>query len=120
MLNITKRRETVTVEERWHSFVFDDSEGLGFMFQVNQDGNLITDLDAVRENYERCKTGFIDGDVVRDLGIEVHYVHYTEPAEGECVCGRTVILDGDVECDCGRWYNSAGQELKHPSLWEEW
>lgn len=40
---------------------------------------------------------------------------------GTCPCGRTMKLygRGDEQCKCGRWYNSSGQELVDPSLWEE-
>lgn len=44
-----------------------------------------------------------------------------EPAEGECTCGRTVVLDDPMtnECGCGRFYNGSGQALAHPSQWGE-
>lgn len=36
-----------------------------------------------------------------------------------CDCGERVCLQGDVECDCGQWYNGAGQKLRPPHQWEE-
>jgi hypothetical protein len=42
-----------------------------------------------------------------------HDDYYRSPAEGKCDCGHIVILDNslDNECDCGRCYNSGGQEV---------
>jgi hypothetical protein len=47
-----------------------------------------------------------------------HDDYERSPAEGRCNCGKMVILDDplDNQCDCGRCYNSGGQEVT-PS-WE--
>lgn len=39
-------------------------------------------------------------------------------------CGHKVYFDeinlmGVVECACGQWYNTAGQEVYSPEDWEE-
>jgi hypothetical protein len=45
---------------------------------------------------------------------------YDVPAVGKCLCGRTMeCYSGDNQCECGRWYNSSGQELRDPDQWEE-
>jgi len=38
----------------------------------------------------------------------------------KCFCGRGVesYLGHDVDCPCGRLFNSQGQQLQHPALWE--
>jgi hypothetical protein len=45
------------------------------------------------------------------------------PATGRCTCGRTVVLEGDAmgdtDCECGRIYNSSGQELNPRWMWGE-
>ena len=42
------------------------------------------------------------------------------PAVGRCSCGREVVLGGFTNsCECGRDYNSAGQELAPRSQWGE-
>ena len=52
--------------------------------------------------------------------IDGEFGTYTEPAEGRCVCGRIVVLAGfTCTCECGRDYNSAGQELAPRSQWGE-
>ena len=40
-------------------------------------------------------------------------------AEGDCPCGRHLILSDPWEndCPCGRLYNGAGQELRPKSQW---
>jgi hypothetical protein len=43
-----------------------------------------------------------------------------QPAIGKCACGREVELFGFTNsCDCGRDYNSAGQELAPRRQWGE-
>lgn len=42
------------------------------------------------------------------------------PAVGQCACGLKVTLRGFTNtCDCGREYNSAGQELAPRAQWGE-
>lgn len=36
------------------------------------------------------------------------------PAVGRCECGADVVLDGDVQCTCGQWYNTFGQRVTKP------
>lgn len=119
MLEIIHPRKIETITEFWHEFTYGDDRSEGFLFQVDKDGNIVTKYDEARKNYELCKTGCVDGRFVIDEGVREEHRYVSYPAEGRCVCGQTVVLDGDVECGCGRWYNSAGQELVHPSLWEE-
>lgn len=46
--------------------------------------------------------------------LQEYVSHYTEPARGQCVCGRVVVLEDpmDNDCACGRCYNSSGQEVE--------
>ena len=53
---------------------------------------------------------------------------YMNPAVGLCSCSKEVILVGEhaegiyggtVQCECGRWYNLFGQELRDPKYWED-
>lgn len=119
MLKIIKPRTIEIITEFWHEFTYEDDRSEGFSFRVDKDGNVITESDLARKNYELCKTGRIDGRTVIDEGVYEERRCVSYPTEGRCVCGQTVVVDGIVECDCGRWYNSAGQELVHPLLWEE-
>jgi hypothetical protein len=42
-----------------------------------------------------------------------HQDYARSPAEGRCNCGRIVVLEDPLDnfCDCGRCYNSSGQEV---------
>jgi len=121
MLEIIHPRTTETITKLWHEFTYEDDRSAGFSFLVDADGNCLNNSELARRNYESCKTGYIDGRRVIDEGIHEEHYCIVHPAEGRCTCGRTVVfvLDGDVKCGCGRWYNSFGQELAHPSIWEE-
>ncbi len=41
----------------------------------------------------------------------------------KCACNRVLETDrhsaGDVECDCGRWFNTFGQQLQDPANWHD-
>lgn len=45
----------------------------------------------------------------------------------ECDCGETVERfrgQGEVQCDCGQWFNASGQRLRNdwmgnPSMWDD-
>lgn len=120
MLKITKPRRIETVTLHHRQFTYRGStHGHGFAFPSDERGNV--DLDALRpnarENYEKCISGELD---VIDGGVE-HFEHINkEPAEGRCPCGGIVFLTGFTNsCDCGRDYNSAGQELAPRSQWGE-
>lgn len=113
-------RERVT-EVSYSLQYFYDCNG-GFSFPCDKDGNVLPGLtDAALKNLCECREHperfEYPGEVVK----EVH--RYTENAHGTCDCGREVYLYdeymGACECECGRWYNLFGQELKPPCAWEE-
>lgn len=110
-LQITKARRVVEAEYYRHEFEFKDEPGAGYSFDVTVDGVPVKLEAPALENYRLCQTGTVRGEPVIDFGIVRHEHSYVEPAEGKCVCGRIVVLEGDVECSCGRWFNQFGQEL---------
>jgi hypothetical protein len=90
----------------------------GYSFDCTKDGELLSEPLP---------------EVAAHLIAEAHKYHapqvveyessYREPAHGKCVCGRTVYLERDyghgIDCDCGRIYNSSGQELAPRSQWDD-
>lgn len=90
--------------------------GAGFGFDCDADGNVNLPEEAV-SNYRACIAGEFN---VVDRGVVVERWSYREPAVGLCCCGREVELCGFTNtCDCGRDYNSAGQELAPREQWGE-
>lgn len=119
MLKIIKERTPEVIKDRYIEFIYKDDPNAGFMFPATSTGE--PDFDSMppeaKANYERClgelAPQFEEPEFVKD---ERTYMH---PAVGLCSCGAEVILDADaVRCDCGKWYNIFGQELKDPKYWE--
>lgn len=73
--------------------------------------------DQESANWLKCQ----DKTQFDDLGIEKHTHCYRIAAIGECnYCGGHVTLSGWAnECDCGREYSCAGQELADRRFWGE-
>lgn len=122
-LTITKRRERVEVVTYSREYRYRDMPGAGFGFTSDEYGHVKIDSlqPAGLDNYRKCQDGTYD---VVDRGVQEYRSSYVEPGEGKCQCGRTVVLSGDrfgegIDCECGRIYNSAGQELRPRSQWEE-
>ena len=120
-MKIIKERTPITITEYHIEFFYKDDPDAGFCFPANKDGTPAFDKmcsDAVA-NYNNC---FTDDRLIGPEFTTNTYT-YTEPAIGECACGAEVILDSDyagaVRCECGRWYNLFGQELRDPKYWEE-
>jgi hypothetical protein len=91
----------------------------GFSFPCNQDGEIqMNDLTSEGlENFNKCESGEYE---VIYRGLQRLVNRYYEPAIGECHCGSEVTLSGNSnQCQCGQWYNSAGQQLSDPSHWGE-
>ncbi len=121
MLKIIKERTPETIREYYIEFKYKDDPEAGFCFPATCHG----DPDFARmtsealANYEACLTDkrLTEGEFTK------HKWTYTHPAIGVCSCGKDVVLDSDyagaVRCDCGRWYNLFGQELRDPKYWEE-
>lgn len=98
---------------------FERSDGLGgYAFDCDKTGKqLETANEAAKKNYARCLDGTYN---VIDRGIATVDTSYYEPKQGLCECGEWVYLDRfTCSCDCGRDYNSAGQELAPREQWGE-
>lgn len=88
----------------------------GFGFDCDKDGNVDESkmAPAGLENLIKCRAGDVKPYV------EKRENSYRQPAIGVCDCGEEVYLDGFANsCDCGRDYNSAGQQLADRSQWGE-
>lgn len=113
---------TQELTERFHDFRLKDHPASGWSFPLGEDNLPLPDTHEVAlNNYRQCLTGVVNGKPVLDKGISTYTRLYREPSVGECECGNelTLGIHSDVECVCGRWYNSWGQELNDPSLWED-
>jgi hypothetical protein len=121
MIKIIKERTPVTITEYYIEYSYKDDPDSGFRFPATKSG--APDFDRMppeaRANYEACLTD--ERLLEPEFTIDKHT--YTEPAVGLCTCGREVELVSDymgaTSCDCGRWYNVFGQELRDPKYWEE-
>lgn len=121
MLKIIKERTPETFIEYHIEFSYKDDPNTGFCFPATSTGE--PDFSRMGSeamtNYEACLTDerLTEGEFTK------HEWTYMNPAVGKCVCGREVILDADymgaVRCECGKWYNLFGQELRDPKYWEE-
>jgi hypothetical protein len=121
MLKIIKERTPETIIDRYIEFTYKDDPNAGFVFPALPNGE--PDFENMPKeailNYNNCLNDVrLDGPELR-----VDKRHYMNPAVGKCSCGAEVILDADyagaVRCECGRWYNLFGQELRDPKYWEE-
>lgn len=121
MLKIIRERMPRTAIKFYIEFFYKDDHGAGFCFPANRDGTPAYDkmCPEAKANYESCLTD----DRLTEPEFTTNTHTYIEPAVGKCICGREVILDTDysgaVRCECGRWYNLFGQELRDPKYWEE-
>lgn len=94
----------------------------GFGFPCDREGNLEPLNPDAKRNYDYC---IAHPEEFPEQYNEIITIRqpYTEPGRGDCICGRTVYLEdryyGACCCDCGRWYNTFGQELLPPDQWEE-
>ena len=113
------------VESRWEDSVeyelifYRDGTG-GYGFPCDREGNVFPlEHEAARENLKYCLEH--PDEFERWNEVETIRHHYCVPAHGRCSCGREVELRdeyyGACSCECGRWYNMFGQELRHPKYW---
>jgi hypothetical protein len=121
MLKIIKERTPETITEYYLEFYYKDDPDAGFCFPAKANGEINLDKmcpEAI-ENYRQC---LMDGRLT-EPELVVDKRTYMNPAVGKCICGVEVVLDSDyagaVRCECGRWYNLFGQELRDPKYWEE-
>lgn len=119
-MKIIKPSHHERVESYALSYADNTLPGAGYSFPCNSLGEInMWALPApARSNLEKCERGELN---VTFEGI-VDYSHtYFVPSLGECECGQELMLDRfTVECDCGRLYNSSGQELAPRSQWGEY
>lgn len=120
MIKIIKERTPVTTTEYYIDFYYSDDSDSGFCFLANKDGTPALDkmCEEAKVNYEHC---LVDDRLVGPL-FRRETSTYMDPAVGKCSCGAEVVLDADyagaVRCECGRWYNLFGQELRDPKYWD--
>ena len=121
MLKIIKERTPEIIIDRYIEFTYKDDPNAGFIFpaKADEEPDFNKMCPEAIENYKRC---LLDGRLTEPEFI-VDKRTYVSPAVGKCVCGREVVLDidylGAVRCECGKWYNLFGQELRDPRYWEE-
>lgn len=121
MLKIIKERTPETIIDRYIKFTYKDDPNAGFIFPAlpNGDPNFKNMPEEAILNYNSC----LNDDRLDGPELRVEKRQYMNPAVGKCICGAEVVLDADyagaVRCECGRWYNLFGQELRDPRYWEE-
>lgn len=116
MKNIKPRhRETIVSYSR--DFSWRDDPNAGFSFDCDAQGTPKL-TEHSQPNWDGCVGGKFD---VIDHGLQRNEHCYTVPAEGECQCGRTVILDHFTNTcsSCGADYNMSGQRLAPRAQWGE-
>jgi hypothetical protein len=121
MLKIIKERTPETITEYFIEFKYKDDPDAGFCFPATSHGDpdFSCMSDEAQANYLACLTDkrLTEGEFTK------HKWTYMNPAIGICSCGRDVVLEcdhaGAVMCECGKWYNLFGQELRDPKYWEE-
>lgn len=121
MFKIIKERTPETVTEYYLEFKYKDDPDAGFCFPATRSGepDFSCMSDEAIVNYQACLTD----KRLTEEEFTKHKWTYMNPALGICSCGRDVVLEcgyaGAVRCECGKWYNLFGQELRDPSYWEE-
>ena len=121
MLKIIKERTPETIKEYYIEFRYKDDMNAGFCFPATFTGapDFASMTPEAKANYEACLT---DERLIQEE-FEPREWTYMNPAVGLCSCGKEVILEcdhsGAVQCDCGKWYNLFGQELRDPKYWED-
>ena len=110
----------VEVEKRDYALVYEDKQGNGYSFPCDEGGNIlwgkISSPTAAKKNLDYCKehSEKWNGKNGKVVTIVSHSRYGICPH-----CGRKVYLNGEgyfgaFGCDCGKWYNRFGQELKPP------
>lgn len=106
-------------------FTYKGSEKHGsfYAFLCDKDGNVFprTNEDA-EANYQRCLNGFDERNNMQINPGKLDAIDFCNriPSIGLCVCGAKIYLANFTNtCDCGRDYNSAGQELAPREQWGE-
>lgn len=120
-MDILQAARTEEEVEYFLAYIYADDVGAGFQFPCDATG--IPDLagrPVAQAHYEACRRGTVEGRRVEFVGLMQRLQYRHIPAEGRCVCGRVVMLEGFTNtCDCGRDYDSAGQLLAAREQWGE-
>ena len=114
----------VEVEKRDYALVYEDKQGNGYSFHCDKHGAIlwgkISSPTAAKKNLDYCKehSEKWNGKNGKIVTVVSHNRYGICPQ-----CGRKVYLNGEgyfgaFECDCGKWYNRFGQELKNPKSWD--
>ena len=120
MLKIIKERTPETIKEYYINFWYKDDPNAGFCFPATSHGEpeFSSMSPEAIANYKACLTD----ERLTEAEFEPREYTFINPAVGLCSCSQEVVLDADymgaVRCECGRWYNLFGQELRDPKYWE--
>ena len=119
-MEIIKRSGHTDIEHYALSFDYPGRPNCGFSFDCTKGGKLLPfKNEAARANYERALAMMERGELERPYVADFCRTVY-EPAIGRCSCGEEVWLGSFTNtCECGRDYNSAGQQLADRSQWGE-
>jgi hypothetical protein len=120
MSKIVRLRQRIEIQQWTQFFQWKHSPGSGYSFECDAAGNL---LDPTEDRVKRRNACF------NEPGLEAPVIkswtqRYFEPAVLLCDCGQEhALVDqnrmGDSCCECGQWYNAAGQQLIPPTQWGE-
>ena len=121
MIKIIRERKPETITECYIEFKYKDDPEAGFCFPAVAPGvPKFSEMppEAI-VNYTACLTD----ERLTEAEFTTRTYTYMEPAVGKCSCGKEVILDcsyeGATQCECGKWYNLFGQELRDPKYWDD-
>jgi hypothetical protein len=121
MLKIIRERIPERIKEYRIEFMYKDDPEAGFSFPATQYGDPDWSKmgSEMLANYEAC----LSDKRLTEGEFKTLEWTYMNPALGQCSRGRAVTLEcdhaGAVMCECGKWYNLFGQELRDPQYWEE-
>ena len=121
MIKIIKERTAETFREYYIEYRYKDDPEASFCFPATPSGepDFANMPPEAKANYEACLTD----ERLTEPEFEVYERTYMDPAIGVCSCGKEVVLEcdyeGAVRCECGKWYNLFGQELRDPRYWED-
>jgi len=99
-------------------FTYVNDPGCGFMFDVNQAGEVMFSTELARENYALALREVQAGTMV-DHGTVNFTNDVWNPGTIRCGCGQPLNLSGGdtTTCTCGNEYNSCAQLLR--ANWRE-
>lgn len=109
---VIQYRDRKAVEHHVHDFRWNEHPDGGYSFDCDEAGALLD------ENHRDRLIWACLNDDLHYNGIRTYITHETVPLIVECPkCGKPVefwIPGGDVEHDCGQWFNCFGQMLRNP------